>query len=102
MKGLPSRFATGNFFLAVVVFLMFGLPFFLLGITVSLAYVWGPFAFYVVLKLHRSRVKRHKILSPPSYAEFTYNVTTALDKLQSDFDDYTWQVSLSNATAGGK
>lgn len=98
----PSWFATGNFALATLIFLMVGLIFYLQGIIVFSAYLAGPIAFAAVLKLYRNRAKHHKILNPPSYAQFTYNVQTGMDKIQSYFEDYTWQVNLSNLTAGGE
>lgn len=98
----PSWFATGNFFLAFLVFLLFGVPFYLMGITVFSAYLSGPIIFYGVVRLHRSRVKQHKILHPPSYAQFTYDIQTGLDKLQSEFENFTLQVTVSNLTAGGE
>lgn len=101
MRGLPSRFAMGNFALALLIFLIFGLPFYLMGLMFFIAYVFGSITLDALLKFHGFRARRHKILNPPSYAEFTFNVQTGLDNLQSYFDDFTWQVTLSNLTAGG-
>jgi hypothetical protein len=101
MKGLPSRFATGNFALAALIFMIIGIPFYVMGIVVFLAYIIGPVAFMTALKLYQSRAKRHKILKPLSFGEFAYKVTTTLDRLQSEMDDCPYRVRCSYTTTAG-
>jgi len=100
MKWLPSKFALGNFALATLIIFIVAIPFYWIGPTALIAYIAGPITVYVALKLHRSRTRQYEILHPPTDAEFMYKIQTTLDQLQSDFDNFTLQVTIRQPEGG--
>ena len=102
MRGLPSRFATGNFSLAFLILLVSVATLYVLNADFVYAYIVGAVTFYATIKVYHYRVRRHTYLNPPSYAEFVYNMQTGLDQLQSDFDGFMMQVNIYTPTAGAE
>jgi len=101
LSWLPSKFALGNSLFSLIIFLSFALPFALFNYPVALiAWVMSPFISYGIVRLHRSRAKQYELMHPPTDAEFMYRIQTGLDQLQSDFDNFTLQVTIRQPEGG--
>jgi len=97
---LPSKFATGNFSLVVLLFFILGAPFYWMGLLYLLTYLWSPIVFYSMLRLHRSRAKHHRILNPPSIAQSLYEIRVNQTRIDSRLDDIEFQITLGKSEGG--
>ena len=100
MRGLPSKFATGNFSLAILLFFIIGAPFYWMGTLYLLTYLWSPLAYVGVKRYYSSRAKKHKILNPPSVSNSLYSIETKLDTIMSDIQDIHFQITYYKHEGG--
>ena len=91
---LPSKFATGNFSLAILLFFILGAPFYWMGLLYLLTYLWSPIVFYSMLRLHRSRAKQHKF-ETKSNAQLLYESRQVLEKGLSILEEIEFRVTIN-------
>ena len=101
MRGLPSKFATGNVSLAILILLVSVATLYALNPNFVYVYVCGAVTFYATIKFYHYRVRRHTYLNPPDISQSLYNITTKIDAIQSDIENLRYQVTFT-PTAGGE